>query len=101
MNIKKLIAKLPPGYVEDVAGMGGEDMRAAIVQANVNIRVVKSEREHDAKLAGAKEMVRDLSAPYRDAIGAQNAKIAYLLWQLEERGELVEEMEAEGAKDED
>lgn len=96
MDIKRLIAKLPAGYVEDVAGMDGDAMRAAIVQSNVNIQRVEQERAGDEKLSGAKEVVKDLSAPYRDAISAQRAKIAYLLWQLRERGELVEDLEAEG-----
>jgi hypothetical protein len=33
MDIKKIIAKLPTGFVEDAAGMDGDGLRAAIVRA--------------------------------------------------------------------
>ena len=33
MDIKKIIAKLPVGFVEDAAGMDGDGLRAAIVRA--------------------------------------------------------------------
>lgn len=91
MDIKKLIAKLPAGFVEDVAGMSSEDMEAAIVASEANVRRVEVEREGDEKLRGARELAKDLAAPYADAVKAQRAKIAYLLWQLEERGELIDE----------
>lgn len=91
MDIKKLIAKLPSGFVEDVAGMSSEAMEDAIVASEANIRRVEAEREGDEKLRGARELVKNLSGPYADAVKAQRAKIAYLLWQLEERGELIDE----------
>ena len=78
-KIEKLIKKLPTGYADDVAGYDD-------VECENNIRTTENEREADSKLAGAKEIVKDLSGPYRDAVSAQRAKIAYLLHMLEERG---------------
>jgi len=44
------------------------------------------EKGADAKLSGAKELVKEYSAPYRDAIKAQTAKIKYALFLLEQKG---------------
>ena len=88
MNIKKIIAKLPAGFVEDAAGMDGEQLRAEIVKAETNIREVEREMGADEKLAGAREIVKDITGAYNDAKKAQRAKIAYSLHLLEERGEL-------------
>ena len=89
MDIKKIIAKLPTGWAEDVAGFDAGQLKAAILQSEVNIRTVETERDADERLSGAKELLKDLSGPYRDAVGAQRAKIAYALHVLEERGELL------------
>jgi hypothetical protein len=90
MDMIKLLEKLPPGYAEDVAVYSDEDVRGELVQCEANIHQVETEKAADEKLAGAKAIVKDLSAPYRDAISAQRAKIKYLLALLMERGKLPE-----------
>lgn len=87
MDIKKIIAKLPVGFVEDAAGMDGDRLRAEIVRAEEQLREVEREQGQDEKLAGAREIVKDLMGAYNDARRAQRAKIAYSLHLLEERGE--------------
>ena len=87
MDIKKIIAKLPTGFVEDAAGMDGDGLRAAIVRAEELVREVEREQGQDEKLAGAREIVKDIMGGYNDAKRAQRAKIAYSLHLLEERGE--------------
>ena len=87
MDIKKIIAKLPVGFVEDAAGMDGDRLRAKIVRAEEQLREVEREQGADEKLAGAREIVKDLAGSYNDAKRAQRAKIAYSLHLLEERGE--------------
>lgn len=100
MNINKIIAKLPTGFVDEVSGMNKTALRSAIIQAETNKRAIEQQKAEDEKLNGAKEIVKDLMGPYRDATSAQNAKIAYVLHVLEERGELNESTvtvgEAEG-----
>ena len=87
MDIKKIIARLPTGFVEDAAGMDGDGLRAAIVRAEELVREVEREQGQDEKLAGAREIVKDIMGGYNDAKRAQRAKIAYSLHLLEERGE--------------
>ncbi|MFO0559507.1 MAG: hypothetical protein U0269_15935 [Polyangiales bacterium] len=88
MDIKKVIAKLPTGYVDEVAGMDGAKLRSEIIQAESNIREILKEQAADEKLAGARELVKDFVGGYNEAKKAQRAKIEYLLHLLEERGEL-------------
>lgn len=88
MDIKKIIAKLPTGFAEDAAGMDGDALRAEIIKAETSIREVEREKGQDEKLAGARDIVKDIVGGYNDAKKAQRAKIAYSLHLLEERGEL-------------
>ena len=88
MDIKKIIAKLPTGFVEDAAGMDGDALRAAIIKAETSVRETEREMGQDEKLSGAREIVKDIVGGYNDAKKAQRAKIAYSLHLLEERGEL-------------
>lgn len=90
MDIMKLLNKLPPGYAEDLAGYDDAQLQAELVQCEANIHQVETDKAADEKLAGAKAIVKDLSAPYRDAISAQRAKIKYVLASLMERGKLPE-----------
>lgn len=88
LDIKKVIAKLPTGYLDDVASMDGSQLRGEIIKAESNIREILKEMAADEKLTGAKELVKDFVGGYNDAKKAQRAKIEYLLHLLEERGEL-------------
>jgi hypothetical protein len=88
LDIKKVIAKLPTGYIDDVAGMDGAQLRAEIIKAESNIREILKEQAADEKLQGARELVKDYVGGYNEAKKAQRAKIEYLLHLLEERGEL-------------
>lgn len=88
MDIKKIIARLPTGFVDDVAGMNGDGLRSEIIKAETSLREVEKEQKADEKLQGAKELVKDIVGSYNDAKRAQRAKIAYALHVLEERGEL-------------
>lgn len=97
MDIKKIVAKLPTGYAEDAAGMDGEQLRAEIIKAETSLREVEMEMKADEKLAGAKEILKDISGAYADAKRAQRAKIAYSLHLLDERGELLATELAEDA----
>ena len=90
MDIKKIIAKLPTGYVEEAARMDDATLREEVLRAETRIREVARDRASDEKLQGAKDIVKDLNGPYADAVKAQRAKIAFTLHTLEERGKLPE-----------
>lgn len=87
MDIKKVIAKLPTGFVDEAAAMGANELRQCILRATATIQEVKDAQEADEKLQGAKELVKDYSAGYTDVVKAQGAKVAYCLHLLAERGQ--------------
>lgn len=88
MDINKIIAKLPTGFVDDASGMDAEKLRAEIIRAETALRELDLALKEDEKLTGAKEIVKDLVSGYNDVKRAQRAKIQYVLHVLEERGEL-------------
>lgn len=67
MNIEKVIRALPAGYADDAAGFDEDKLRDEILKASARIGEIEDERDADDKLNGAKDLVADLSAPYRDA----------------------------------
>lgn len=88
MNIEKIIKKLPTGFVDDVAGYSPAQLKEVVIQSETNIRETENTRDNDEKLQGAKELVKDFSGPYKEAIAAQRAKIKYVLHLLDEKGAL-------------
>jgi hypothetical protein len=62
-----------------------EDVAAdLVVKATQKIRDIKEERAADAKLAQAKEIVKDLNSAYTSAIKYEQAKIDFLLEKIDE-----------------
>jgi len=80
-----LIKKMPE--FKDTADAADEaGLKKIIVEAEGNIYTVSKEEEADTKLGAAREMVKEMSAPYRDAKKHQQAKIQYALLCLESKG---------------
>lgn len=90
MDIMKLLSKLPSGYAEDIAAYDHAKLHTEVIQCEANIRQIEEDKANDEKLTGARELVKDLAGPYRDAMNAQRAKIKYVLHLLAERGQLPE-----------
>ena len=80
-----LLKKMPE--FKDMADAASvDDLKKIIVQCEGNLFVVAKEKEADIKLSGAKDLVKSLSEPYKDAVDAQTAKIQYALLCLESKG---------------
>ena len=82
----KWLKQLPTGFTDEADAMSQEELKALIVKSESNIYVIDQEKENDDKLNAAKELVKDITAPYRDAIKAQTAKVKYALFLLEGKG---------------
>jgi hypothetical protein len=82
----KYLKLLPEGFADTANGMKEDELEKVIVEAEGNIYVIEKEKAADTKLSAAKEIVKDHSAPYRDAKACQTAKLKYALWLLESRG---------------
>ena len=76
-----------PDFKESVDAMSPEDIKKIIIQSEGNLYTIDKEKDGDVKLNAARELVKEHSAPYRDAKKVQTAKIKYCLYVLENRGE--------------
>lgn len=76
-----------PEFKEIADASSPEDLKKIIVQCEGNIYTIDKEKDNDVKLNAAKELVKEMSAPYRDAIKVQTAKTKYCLFLLEGKGE--------------
>lgn len=88
---KKILNALPTGYQEEADGMSVGQLKDEISVASGKIEDNKAAMREDERLNGAKERVKDLSEGYREVQKAQNAKRAYCVHLLREKGQLREE----------
>lgn len=82
----KVLKELPE-FKENADAASAEDLKKIIVTSEGNIYTIEKEKEEDTKLNAAKDLVKEYSAPYRDAVKVQTAKIKYALFLLEGKGE--------------
>jgi hypothetical protein len=80
-----MIKKMPE-FKDTADAASVEDLKKIIVECEGNIHTVSRDEEADIKLSGAREMSKELSAPYREAKKYQQAKIQYALLCLESKG---------------
>ena len=80
-----LIKKMPE-FKDTADAADVEGLKKIIVECEGNIYTVSKEEDEDTKLTAAREMVKEMSAPYRDAKKHQQAKIQYALLCLESKG---------------
>lgn len=82
----KLLKLLPEGFAEDVMSKKEDELKKMVFECESNIYTIEKEKQNDHKLNGAKDIAKELSAPYRDAKNCQTAKCKYILHILEGRG---------------
>lgn len=81
----KVITSLPE-FKDTADAASEEELKKIIVTCEGNIYTIDQEKDADIKLTGAKELVKEYSEPYRDAIKVQTAKVKYALFLLEGKG---------------
>ena len=81
----KVLKELPE-FKDTADAASTEDLKKIIVTCEGNIYTIDKEKDDDTKLNAAKDLVKEYSAPYRDAIKVQTAKIKYALYLLEGKG---------------
>lgn len=81
----KIIQKLPE-FKDTADAASVDDLKKIVVTSEGNIYTIEQEKEADVKLNASKDLVKEYSEPYRDAIKAQTAKIKYAMFLLEGKG---------------
>lgn len=75
-----------PDFKQTADAASTEELKKMIVLAEGNIYEIEASRLNDAKLNAAKEVAKDASAPYKDAINCQTAKAKYAIFLLQGKG---------------
>lgn len=73
-------------WMQEADKMAPEELKKIIVEAANSISETEEKRDADMKLKEVKDMLKDLSSGYKDAIKYQNAKTKYALMCLEGKG---------------
>lgn len=82
----KVLKELPE-FKDTADASSSDDLKKIIFQCEGNIYTIEKEKASHEKLNAAKELVKEYSEPFRDAMKAQMAKIKYALFLLESKGE--------------
>lgn len=80
------ILKTIPEFKDSADAADTTNLKKIIIQSEGNVSIIEREKSADMKINAAKEIVKEHSAPYRDAMKVQMAKIKYALFLLEGRG---------------
>jgi hypothetical protein len=89
------VLKDMPEFKDTADGSSVEELKAIIITSEGNISLIEKEKSEDAKLNGAKDLVKEYSASYRDGIKCQTAKVKYALFLLEGKGIEIGDKESE------
>ena len=80
------VLKDMPEFKETAEAASTEDLKKIIVTAERNISTIERSKDEDVKINAAKEIIKDLGGPYRDALKCQLTKIRYACFLLEGKG---------------
>lgn len=83
---EKLAKKLPEAYAETVQAMDAEEIKKRMFECEGNVYVIEDDLATNEKIIAAKDELKEMTSPYRESKAAENAKIKFCLWVLEERG---------------
>lgn len=83
---KKLLDKLPEGFVEGMESADTEELKKKIIESESHLYEIDKEKDNDMNLKKAREEVKNIALPYRDARNTAAAKIKYCMYVLKGRG---------------
>ena len=86
-KLEKIEKLLGPDVVSELAGKDAQALNQAIVNAEQRTKKAEEELEANEKYQELKESVKAMSLGFRDVRKFQRAVIAYVLHQLELKGE--------------
>lgn len=78
---RKILSKT---FLEDNENINEDEAAGLIVKAEQTIKALSEEQQADEHLNAAKQVVKDMSSGYNNAIKYEQAKIQYLLAKIEE-----------------
>jgi hypothetical protein len=82
----KWMKVLPPEFRDTADAASVEDLKKMIFTSEGYQYTIEKEKQNDEKLNAARELVKEMSGPYRDSLKIITAKIKYCLFLLEGKG---------------
>ena len=89
------VLKEMPEFQATADAASTDELKAIIVTSEGNVSTIEKAKSEDVKINSAKEIIKDLSGPYKDALKCQMAKIKYAIFLLEGRGVEVGDAESD------
>ena len=86
ISVKNKVEKDFPEFAGEVAGLSIEELNARITHCAKASEAVQGAKEADEELENTKELVKQLLAPYREALAANRLKTRYLIALIKEKG---------------
>jgi len=83
---KKWDNALPAGFKDEVETFSEDQLKASIVKSNKAISIAEKDMDEDEELAAAKEELKRLAEPFKEAIKSANAQARYCVFLLNQRG---------------
>jgi hypothetical protein len=83
---EKIAKKLPAEFADNINAMDTEEIKKKIIEADGNLYNINESLTTNEEILQAKENLKEMTAPFREGKAGENAKIAYCLWVLSERG---------------
>lgn len=85
MSQKKWEKLLSETFVSNNLNLSEEEAKSKLIDAQFEIKGIFTEKEEDAQLNAAREIVKDLNAGYNSAMAVEKAKVEFLLEVIEKR----------------
>ena len=81
----KHLKRLDQPFIDAVEQMNTDEIKARIITTEGHLFDINGAKEADTKLAEAKELVKDLAAPYRESKAEETAKLQFCIYTLQQR----------------
>jgi hypothetical protein len=85
-SLREIVEEQHRDWVSTVQGLSVEELDKMILRYAKYREEIKEAREKDEELNRAKEIVKELSAPYRENLKINEQKTKYLIMLLGEKG---------------
>lgn len=86
VSVSEKVQKEMPEFADAVAGLSVEELNARVTQCAKDSEQIQDAKEADEALEDAKELSRQLAAPYREGLSANRLKTRYLIALIKEKG---------------
>lgn len=89
------VLKEMPEFKEICESASTEDLKKIIITSEGNVSTIEKAKSENVKINAAKEIIKDESGPFKDALKCQMTKIKYAIFLLEGRGVEVGDKEGD------